>query len=229
MPVWYCYVVAVPATNTSSRVGLWRGGRCGADEEKRRHTRCLLVLGGPGSGKTAVLLEMAIRCAKAGLRVLIVCPTGQLVHSFKSQLPDVDGIENVQVDTIHGVLGYKRKGADEQVQWAPPSALRRIDVILIDEASQYDDREWQRFTQSLAEQPHLPYVMAVADFQQLQPVSSGGLCQKMLASWPCIELDTICRTSDPRHLLFPNRIRERQPTREVSTFRTQSKSIKGMH
>ena len=189
------------------------------EEQKRQHKRCLFISGGPGSGKSAVLLEVAIRCVKGGLRVLIVCPTGQLVHSFKSQLPDVEGIENVQVDTIHGVLGYKRKGADEQVQWAPPSALRRIDVILIDEASQYDNREWQRFTQSLAEQPHLPYVMAVADFQQLQPVSSGGLCQKMLAGWPCIELDTVYRTSDPPHLLFLNRVRERQPTREVSTVR----------
>ena len=36
------------------------------------------------------------------------------------------GIENVEVDTIHGVPGYKRKGADKKVQWAPPSALRRI-------------------------------------------------------------------------------------------------------
>ena len=128
----------------------------------------------------------------------------------------MEGIENVQVDTIHGVLGYKRKGADEKVQWAPPSALRRIDVILIDEASQYDNREWQRFAQSVAEQPHLPYVLAVANFQQLQPVSSGGLCQKMLAGWPCIELYTVYRTSDSNHLLFLNRIRERQPARQVN-------------
>ena len=107
---------------------------------------------------------MAIRCILAALRVLIVCPTGQLVHSFKSQLPDVDGIENVQVDTIHGVLKYKRKGADEKVKWSPPSALRRIDVILVDEASQYYNQEWKRFSQSIAEQPHLPYVVVVADF-----------------------------------------------------------------
>ena len=159
------------------------------EEQKRQHQRCLFVSGGPGSGKSAVLLEMAVRSSKGGLRVLIVCPTGQLVHSFKSQLPDVEGIENVQVDTIHGVLGYKRKGADEKVQWAPPSALRRIDVILVDEASQYDNLEWKRFAQAVSEQPHLPYVVAVADFQQLQPVVSGGLCQEMLHSWPRIDLD----------------------------------------
>ena len=187
------------------------------DEEARRaHSRCLFVSGGPGSGKSAVLLEVCIRCVQAGLRVLIVCPTGQLVYSFKSQLPDVEGIENVQVDTIHGVLKYKRQGADQKVQWAPPSALRRIDVILIDEASQYDNREWQRLMQSVAEQPHLPYVLAVADFQQLQPVSAGGLCRTMLQGWPTITLDTVYRSSDPEHLFFQNRIREAQPSRQVA-------------
>ena len=44
---------------------------------------------------------------------------------------------------MHGVLRYKRQGQDEKVQWAPPSALRRIDLILIDEASQYDKQEWE--------------------------------------------------------------------------------------
>ena len=113
--------------------------------------------------------------------------TGPRLQVAATRIPEVDGIENVQVDTIHGVLRYKRQGPDEKVQWAPPSALRRIDLILVDEASQYDNKEWQRFAQSVAEQPHLPYVVAVADFQQLQPVVSGGLCQKMLSGWPRVE------------------------------------------
>ena len=57
------------------------------EEAKRQHRRRLFISGGPGSGKSAVLLEIAVRCAKGALRVLIVCPTGQLVHSFKSQPP----------------------------------------------------------------------------------------------------------------------------------------------
>ena len=185
------------------------------EEERRRRWRRLFVSGGPGSGKSAVLFEVAVRSAAAGARVLIVCPTGQLVHSFKSQLPEHDGIEAVQVDTIHGVLRYKRPGADGSVRWAPPSALRRIDLILVDEASQYDNREWIRFMQTVAEQPHLPYVVAVADFRQLQPVGEGGACQQMREGWPMVQLDTVYRTSDAEHLLFLNRVRERQPTREV--------------
>ena len=82
------------------------------EEQKRQHMRRLFVSGGPGSGKSAVLLEVAVRAARGGIRVLIVCPTGQLVHSFKSQVPELDGVENIQIDTIHGVLRYKRPGAN---------------------------------------------------------------------------------------------------------------------
>ena len=105
------------------------------------------------------------------------------------------------------------------MRWAPPSALLRIDLILADEASQYDNREWKRLVLALSEQPHLPYVVASADFQQLQPVVSGGLCQKMLYSWPRVDLDTVYRSSDPEHLLFLNRIREAQPERQAPTYR----------
>ena len=141
------------------------------DEESRRNSsRFLYVKGRPGSGKSAVLLEAAIR-ACASIQVLIVCPTGVLVHSFKARLPEVEGIENISCDTIHGVLNYKRPGADSKVQWTPPSALRRIDLILCDEGSQYENQEWDRLFQVVKEQPHAPFLGIVADFQQLQPVA----------------------------------------------------------
>lgn len=70
----------------------------------------------------------------------------------------------------------------------------------------------------MREQPHTPFVAVVADFQQLQPVVSGGLCQKMcqiLVSTGCsVTLDTIYRSKDPEHLLFCNRIRDGQPDKE---------------
>ena len=47
------------------------------DEDVKKNTqRFLYVKGRPGSGKTAVLIEGAVRAAKDGLTVLIVCPTG---------------------------------------------------------------------------------------------------------------------------------------------------------
>ena len=149
------------------------------------------------------------------MEVLIVCPTGQLVHQYKSNLPERDGIDNIRVDTIQGVLNYKRRGADSKVTWAPPSALRRMDLILMDEGSQYEDQEWQRFYSSVKEQPHLPYVAVVADFQQLQAVVSGGLCQKFCEKMQSVELKTVYRSVDEQHLIFLNRIREKQPDRAM--------------
>ena len=79
------------------------------DEEVKKTTQRFLYLKGrPGSGKTAVLIEGAVRAAKDGLTVLIVCPTGALVCSLKKLLPEFDGVERIHVDTIHSVLKYKR-------------------------------------------------------------------------------------------------------------------------
>ena len=119
------------------------------------------------------------------------------------------------MDTIQGVLNYKRRGSDSKVTWAPPSALRRIDLILMDEASQYEDQEWERFFSSVREQPHLPYVAVVADFQQLQAVKSGGMCQLFCKQMQSVELKTVYRSVDEEHLVFLNRIRETQPSRQM--------------
>ena len=170
--------------------------------------------GGHGKSHEALLLEIAIRCAMAGLYVLIICPTGTNVYSFKSLLPEFAGVDKIRVDTIQGVLNYKRSGSDSKVTWSPPSALRRIDVLLCDEASQYEDVTWQRFYSVVREQPHLPYTCVVADFQQLQPVDGGGLCEQFCKKMETIELKTVYRSSDPEHLLFLNRVRVKQPTRE---------------
>ena len=104
-----------------------------------------------------------------------MCPTGALVYSFKSRLPDTEGVENIRVDTIHGVLAYKCPGADGREQFAPPSALRRIDLFLVDEASQYDDREWMNFFTSIREQPHAPYVVVVGGLPAAAATGRRGL------------------------------------------------------
>ena len=197
-------------------IDLIKSGISHEDEESRiQSRRWLYVQGPPGSGKSAVLLTAALNACSNGMSVLIVCPTGYLVHQYKSKLPDKDGVENVRVDTIQGVLQYRRKGADSQVTWAPPSALRRIDLILVDEASQYEDQEWTRFFQVVREQPHMPFTAVVADFRQLQPVVAGGQCQRHCKCMQTVELKTVYRSSDEAHLVFLNRIRMLQPTREI--------------
>ena len=183
------------------------------DEEARsRSDRWLYVPGPPGSGKSAVLLAAAMEHCPH-MQVLLCAPTGFLVNQYKSKVPDVPGAENIRIDTIQGVLNYKRAGADSRVTWTPPSALRRIDLILMDEGSQYEDREWTRLFQCIKEQPHSPYCVLVADFQQLQPVVSGGKCRAFSECMRKVQLRTVYRSADPAHLVFLNSIREEQPSR----------------
>ena len=66
-------------------------------------------------------------------------------------MPEQEGVERIHVDTVQGVLQYKRKGADSKVTRAPPSALRHIDLILCDEGSQNGDTEFNRLFTSVRE------------------------------------------------------------------------------
>ena len=183
------------------------------DEEVKNTTRRFLYLKGrPGSGKTAVLIEAAVRAAKDGLTVIIVCPTGALVISLKELLPEFDGVERIHIDTIHAVLKYKRE-RDNKVEFVPPSGFRKYEAVFCDEASQYDDLEWERLFKTVREQPHSPYVVLVADFQQLRPLSNGSLCRQFCERMETIELVTSYRSTCPEHLLFLNRIRDVQPDR----------------
>ena len=59
--------------------------------------------------------------------------------------------------------------------------------------------------------------MVVADFRQLQPIGVGGLCQRHCSRMQSVKLKTVYRSSDEAHLLFLNRIREKQP--EKATLR----------
>ena len=85
----------------------------------RNSKRWLHIPGAPGSGKSALLLEAAIPQRK-NMQVLIVCPTGYQVYLYKAALPDVQGVENVRVETIQGVLNYKRPSKDSKIRWSPP-------------------------------------------------------------------------------------------------------------
>ena len=61
----------------------------------------------------------------------------------------------------------------------------------------------------------MPYTVVVADFQQLQPVVSGGLCRNFCEKMQTVELKTVYRSRDESHLIFLNRIRCDQPERPM--------------
>ena len=61
----------------------------------------------------------------------------------------------------------------------------------------------------------MPFTVVVADFQQLQPIGIGGECERLCKKMHTIELKTVYRSTDEQHLLFLNRIREKQPEKSL--------------
>ena len=93
-----------------------------------------VIVGKPGSGKTELFAQFCAHAIAHRLRVLILCPTGQLLATYRQRLPDSDLI---RIETIHaGIAIYREKEA--LVEHAPPSTLRKYDAILVDECSQID-------------------------------------------------------------------------------------------
>ena len=68
----------------------------------READRWLYLSGEPGSGKSEVIVHAAVEAASSGYNVLILCPTGALVHAYKDRLPESDSIV---VETLHSGFG----------------------------------------------------------------------------------------------------------------------------
>jgi hypothetical protein len=68
--------------------------------------RFLFLTGEPGSGKTEVIIYAAARAASTGAKVLIGCPTGALVTTYRDRLP---GSDCIVVETIHSAFAIRRK------------------------------------------------------------------------------------------------------------------------
>ena len=59
-------------------------------EDHLKSIRELNFVGKPGSGKTEHFVQFCSRAIASRLRVLILCPTGQLVATYRQRLPDTD-------------------------------------------------------------------------------------------------------------------------------------------
>ena len=185
--------------------------------------RFLFLRGQPGSGKSEVLVHAAVNAAAAGCHVLVLCPTGTLVHSYRDKLPES---ERIVVETIHSGFQICRT-QDAVVQYSPPSRLRRYDLLLLDEASQVEDHVSKLLFLAIQELPQKPFVAVAADFQQLNPIQGGGLMQKLCQSFPSIELCSVFRTKDPVLLAFLQSIRCHQPSRAAVRSFFQDRILSG--
>ena len=137
------------------------------------------------------------------------------------------------VETIHNSFRIMPNSADV-VSHAPPSRLRKYDLMLLDEGSQVDDSVWQLVSHAIAELSQRPVLGIAGDFQQLQPIKKlqgesrlQQVCRELEASDACIELKTIHRTKDPKLTAYLNHIRFEMPTRRYVQEYWGSKVVVG--
>ena len=184
--------------------------------------RFLFLSGEPGSGKTEVVIYAAAKAAMTGAKVLIGCPTGALVTTYRERLPT---LESIVVETIHSAFAIRRK-ADAATHDAP-SRLRNFDLFIIDEVSQVPDDVFKLLLMSVLEMPHKPYMCLAGDFSQLQPVTTKEkkrnktILQEFTEQIPSVTLKQheFARTKDPMLMDFLFSVRKKQPTRHmIKTF-----------
>ena len=188
-----------------------------ADAAAPPHPRLLRVTGGPGTGKTEVLLAAAEAAAQAGCRVLLGGPIGLLVAGHRSRIPP--GLD-ITVETIHSAF---KVGRDRDAAYIPPGRLRHYDLIIFDEISQIDAAVWQRLQVALGELTPCPFVVFVGDFQQLQPVAGrqqlGEDLEQAAQAGALQHIELLphahARSTDRAMLDFLHHARCQQPSRET--------------
>ena len=193
-----------------------------ADANDPMNSRFLQVSGGPGTGKTEVIIQCAIDTAAEGAaKVLIGVPIGALIETYRLRLPPSS---NIVIETVHSSFRITRR-ADEQ--YIPPGRLRNYDLIIFDEISQLDAQVWEKIATALLELSPGPLVLFVGDFKQLQPVSGDrtlrdGLRRQVEAhGLRKIELQQhpFARCRDPAMLDFLNWTRQHHASyKTISQF-----------
>ena len=160
--------------------------------------------------------------------MLILCPTGQLVTSYRERIPE-DEDDTIVIETLHSGARITRD-ADANT-YAPPSRLRRYDAIILDEASQIDDRVSKLFYIAYTELPQKPVLVLAADYQQLRQVGhvAGKSCMERLSDrGRPFHLLSNFRTKDEALKSFLRTIRSTQPTKAyVRDFFTDDNLLDG--
>lgn len=141
-----------------------------------------VITGGPGTGKTTVLLTIIRACRASGLAVRLAAPTGRAAR----RLGEVTGSS---ASTIHRLLEMNpREGRFMRDAATPLDA----DMVVVDEASMIDTTLMHHLLLAL---PAHAGLLLVGDVDQLPSVGAGLVLSDVIASGavPTIRLTEVFR------------------------------------
>jgi exodeoxyribonuclease V alpha subunit len=149
-----------------------------------RH-KVLIITGGPGTGKTTLLVSLLALLRRSEVSFALAAPTGRAAKRMSEMAGE-------EAKTIHRLLEYNpRERRFLRAQDNPIDA----DVVIIDEASMVDLPLMDHLLQAVAPQSHF---ILLGDVDQLPSVGPGSVLRNLIDSGavPVVVLRRIFRQSE---------------------------------
>ncbi len=146
---------------------------------------CMIITGGPGTGKTTTIRTIIRLMEEAGLSIALTAPTGRAAK----RMSEVTGIE---AKTVHRLLEASMDKGGHHIFMRDEANPLTADVIIADEVSMIDINLMSSFLRAV--KPGARLIMA-GDADQLPSVGPGNVLRDMIASGavPVIRLEHIFR------------------------------------
>lgn len=134
---------------------------------------CVVITGGPGTGKTTIINRMIQLFKKAGLKIALCAPTGRAAKRMGE-------LCRMGAKTIHRLLEMEYSGDQSKMVFSRrPGNPLEADVVIVDEMSMVDILLFYHLLSAL---PAGCRLVMVGDSDQLPSVGAGNVLRDVIAS-----------------------------------------------